>query len=106
MNAEDTQKWQLLSLEEQFWNIGSEVSRAINASKINNDSRREWALTRMIDLCHASKSDKRWHHTGGIIELCRAQEVLTDYFYGENIYGSTAENLLGYFDAFAKCRRK
>lgn len=60
----------------------------------------------MFDLVSASKSDTRWYHSAAILELCRVQEVLADYFYGDNQYGSTPENLLKYFDDFARVVRK
>lgn len=34
-------------------------------------------------------------------ELLRAREVLCDFFLGDNVYGSTAEDLQRYYDVFA-----
>ncbi len=33
-------------------------------------------------------------------ELCRLRDVLADYFYFDNIYGSTDQNMRNYFFAF------
>lgn len=41
MTTADEQSWHTLSLEEQFGNIGSEVSRALNASRMDSQERRE-----------------------------------------------------------------
>ncbi|MCA9404249.1 MAG: hypothetical protein KC897_10740, partial [Candidatus Omnitrophica bacterium] len=39
-------------------------------------------------------------------ELSRVREVVADYFYGENKFGSSEENLRRYFDWFGVVVRK
>ena len=53
----DDAHWHTLTIEEQFANIGSEVSRSLNALTSQNESRKNGAISRMIDLFSASKRD-------------------------------------------------
>ena len=39
-------------------------------------------------------------------EICRAREVVCDFFVGDNVYRSTPESLDRYFLAFARAARQ
>lgn len=99
-------KWQTLTFAEQMGNVGSEVGRAISWQKKNNEEYKQKALGRAFELLDLTINDKRWHTIFRLQELLRTREVMADYFYGENIYGSSAENLERYFYYFAYAARK
>jgi len=94
-------RWWQLSLHEQLGNVGSEVGRAIRwrsrDAKIAGG-----AIERALDLMDLTLNDPRHRlFPPRIRELARAREVLVDFLAGSNEYGSTAESLQRYFDAFA-----
>lgn len=92
-------RWQQLSLAEQLGNIGSEISRANHWQEQKKPEQIRHALERALELFDLTLADARW--SGRRRELCRAREVVCDFFAGDNVYHSTAKNLLAYFDAFA-----
>ena len=92
-------RWQTFPLVEQLANVGSEVERAMNwAAKGNPDYSRR-AFERGLELLGLTISDPR--HRGRLRELTRLREVLLDYFWGENDYGSSEASWRGYFHAYA-----
>lgn len=94
-------RWEEMSLAFQFGNIGSEVSRAIKW-QTRNAERSMKAVDRaleLIDLTMAALS--RQDEAGKLRETCRSREVLCDYFYGDNLYHSTPEDFMRYYDQFA-----
>lgn len=97
-------KWNELSLAEQMGNVGSEVSRAIAAQEYGNEARQEHALDRMFELMDLTIADHC--RDPGLKELTRAREVVADYFYGDNVYQSTAKNIDRYFFQFALMARQ
>lgn len=97
-------RWQQLSLAEQLGNIGSEISRANHWREQKKQDHVWHALERALELFDLTLADERW--SGHRRELCRAREVVCDFFAGENAYHSTAKNLQAYFDAFAWQARK
>jgi hypothetical protein len=97
-------RWHSMSLMEQLGNAGSEVSRALRARAIGNEARERSALHRFLELMDLTIADPRLN--GRRRELCRAREVVCDYFVGDNVYGSTPESLDRYFLAFAKAARR
>lgn len=98
-----TGNWQKFSLAEQLGNVGSEVGRALNAEKRGKDDKKQAATVRAFELLDLTIMDARWRKR--LKELVRSREVLADYFFGDNIYGSTAENLEKYFYWFALVAR-
>lgn len=92
-------RWFTLSLMEQLGNVGSEVSRALRARSSSQAEREARALDRALELMDLTIADSR--HRGRRKELCRAREVLCDFFLGDNEYGSTGESLDEYFLRFA-----
>ncbi|HLD08298.1 MAG TPA: hypothetical protein VJB60_04515 [Candidatus Peribacterales bacterium] len=96
--------WHALTLCEQLGNIGSEVGRALTAKKQHNHKRELAALDRALELFDLTIADPKHH--GHCRELCRAREVVCDYFFGDNEYGSTPENLDRYFMVYAIAARR
>lgn len=87
-------RWFELSLTEQLANIGSEVERAIDFKK-RNDDRATATFERSLDLFDLTLADARLR--GRYKEIARTREVICDYFVGDNKYQSTPESLRGYF---------
>ncbi len=94
-------RWHTFSLAEQLGNVGSEVSRAGRASELGREGRRASALDRALKLMDLTIADPK--HRGRLRELCRAREVLCNYFFGDNVHGSTGESLDRYFLTFRRC---
>ncbi len=92
------ERWQQLSLCERLANVGSEVHRAIGWRK-KNPEYAMLAVERALELV-----DLTLLTVGGVEsrlrELTRTREVLVDYFYGDNEYGSTDALWKKQFDAF------
>lgn len=97
-------RWFSLSLAEQLGNVGSEVGRVIASQKSGEKQREENAKVRAIELLDLTVSDMRW--SSRLKELVRGREVLADWFYGDNIYGSSSENMEKYFYYFAYAARR
>jgi hypothetical protein len=97
-------RWHSMSLMDQLGNAGSEVSRALRARESGNEPRERSALHRFLELMDLTIADARVQ--GRRRELCRAREVVCDYFVGDNVYRSTPESLDRYFLAFAKAARR
>ena len=91
-------KWDELTLAQQMVNIGTEVRRAINAEKKGNDERMKNECLAAVNLIALSIADARNIYRRE--EFLLAQRVLVDRFFGGNTYGSTAEQITGYYDAF------
>jgi len=62
------------------------------------------ALDRALELFDLTISDPK--HRGRLREICRAREVVCDFFFGGNEYGSGAESLDKYFRTYAIAARK
>ncbi len=92
-------RWQTLTISEQLGNIGSEVSRALKAKRLKNHQREESAIDRALELFDLTIADPR--HRKRLRELCRAREVVCDFFSGENSYAESPESLDRYFTQFA-----
>lgn len=97
-------RWYTMTLMEQLGNAGSEVSRALRARAIGNRAREQAALARFLELMDLTIADPRLR--GRRRELCRAREVVCDFFVGDNAYRSTPESLDRYFLAFARAARR
>ena len=97
-------RWHTLTLMEQLGNAGSEVSRALRARASGNHTREQAAFARFLDLMDLTIADPRMR--GRRRELCRAREVVCDFFVGDNDYRSSPESLDRYFLAFARAARR
>lgn len=91
------EKWSKFTLVEQMANIGSEVGRAMKWRRKNKDYY-YLALERALELIDLTLADPK--NKGRLKEVARMREVLVDYFYYENIYGSSDELWQKYFYGF------
>ena len=99
-------RWWAMSVAEQLGNIGSELSRAVKWRSRNADLARS-ALYRALDLFDLTLDDPRHRQSvARLREIARGREVVVDFFDGSNQYGSTAESLQRYFDAYAIYRSR
>jgi len=96
-------RWNKLSLVEQMANIGSEVGRTIKWKNKGNQKSSSSALDRVLELSDFTIDDPK--NVGSLKEITRMREVLVDYFLGDNIYGSSDDNLEKYFYAFGYAAR-
>ena len=96
-------RWFELTLAEQLGNIGSEYYRATKAKTINNGDRYNSACDRTMELTELTLSDKRWHNTPALKELCRMKEQLAYFLYDQQ---QPDLGLQKYFDGFAVLARK
>ncbi len=91
-------RWREFPLVVQFAHIGSEVERALNWEARGKEERSRRALERGLELLSLTIADPR--HRGRLKEMTRLREVLLDYFFGDNLYGSTPESWHRYFHPF------
>jgi hypothetical protein len=92
-------RWFELTFLEQMANTGSEVERAIRWQEKGNPDYSRHAVERALELLDLTIADAR--NRTRLRELCRVRELLADYFYADNQYGSTDELWRKYFFAFA-----
>jgi hypothetical protein len=92
-------RWQTLPLVEQMANVGSEVERALKWAAKGNPGYSQRALERGLELLELTIDDPR--HRGRLRELTRLREVLLDYFWGDNEFGSSPQIWHSYFHAYA-----
>jgi len=84
-------KWQTLSLSQQFGNIASEISRANHWQKKNDLVNRNKSLERSLELIDLTLSDKR--HLNRFKEIARLREVVADLFAQTSIYRVTLSEI-------------
>ena len=97
-------RWGRMSLPEQMANVGSEVERALGWRAKNHPEYSMRAAERALELLDLSLE------SGGgfsrLKEIARLREVVVDYFYGSNQYGSTEASLRRYFSPFTYAARR
>lgn len=99
-------RWFELAFFDQMAHVGSEVIRAISWRNRNEEYSRR-AVERALELLWLTIEDeKNKSKPSRLRELTRLKEVLIDYFYLENQYGSTENAWKKYFNAFAYASRK
>ncbi|MEK7664302.1 MAG: hypothetical protein AAB340_02610 [Patescibacteria group bacterium] len=91
------EKWQKLPFFEQMANIGAEIGRAISWRK-KDITMSKAAFERGLELLDLTIEDPK--NKKSLKEICRLREVLADYFYFNNEYGSSDENMNNYFYGF------
>ena len=96
-------RWFQFSLVEQMANTGSEVERALNWQQRGNAEYSTRAIERALELLDLTLADAK--HRGRLRELTRVREVLVDYFYADNGFGSSPARWRTYFNAFAVAAR-
>lgn len=93
-----TLRWFSMPIRTQISNIGGEVSRAIRWKQRNDKQKSVNFCKKAIELIRLTEKDPKNRHR--IHELQSCEEELADYFMGENLYGTTDEVLLHFYDAF------
>ena len=93
-------RWSEMPFAQQMANIGSEVFRAENWKKKGKPARMQNAVDRALELLDFTVQTMLHDHRSPR-ELLRLRELICDYFYGDNQYGSTGEALNRYFDPFS-----
>ena len=96
--------WSKMPLVEQFANVDSEVSRAISWRKRGHKNYSRKAFQRALELLSFSKN--RCKNESQLKEICRAYELLVDYFEEENVYKSTDNLWKKYFGHFTSLAAK
>ena len=91
-------RWGEMSFCEQMANIGSEISRALNWRKKNNDAYCQKAIYRALELLDLTLSSVKTFSR--YKELARLREAIVDYFYGTNQFSSSEILWRKYFDHF------
>ncbi|MFA6635512.1 MAG: hypothetical protein WCV56_00180 [Candidatus Omnitrophota bacterium] len=91
-------RWNEMPFCEQMANIGSEVSRAFRWREKDRKDLSLNSANRALELLDmTTRPIKKYAR---LKELSRVREVLVDFFYGSNEYGSSGISLLKYFDHF------
>ncbi len=96
-------RWREFSFVDQMGNIGSEVERALAWRERGSAEHSEKAVERALELLDLTIADAR--NRRRLRELTRVREVLADYFYGDNCFGSSPTCWRSYFRAFAFAAR-
>ena len=96
-------RWFEMSLIEQLANVGSEVERAILWKEKDNKDYSTKAIERALELLYLTIADEK--NRKRLRELTRLREVLIDYFYADNQYGSSDKLWRTYFNAFGYAAR-
>lgn len=91
------EKWQHLPFFNQMANIGAEIGRTISW-RDKNEKMSEFAFERGLELLDLTIEDPK--NKINLKEICRLREVLADYFYFDNMYGSSDEKWENYFYGF------
>jgi len=90
-------RWFQIPFLEQIANIGTEVMRAITWKKKNYNYSIK-AVERALELIDLTAADAK--NKKRLKEILRMREVLVDYFYFDNQYGSSDELWNSYFAPF------
>jgi len=96
-------RWRALSFYDQMANIGSEVFRAMSWRPKNAEYSR-LALERALELLDLTLETSAGSPPR-LKELTRLREVLADYFFFDNAYGSDDARWRSYFNAFNHAAR-
>ena len=89
--------WSKFSLIEQMANIGSEISRTLQAK--GNRARYWGAVARALDLFYLTVEDIRWK--GRLREILRVRELFAAAALESDEYKTSLQDLDRYFDCFA-----
>lgn len=98
MDRKVAERWYQLSVQQQISNIGSEVHRAIRFKNKDDKKKTLGFVNVALEFLSLTQSDPKNRNRIQEFGFCR--EELIDYFIGENIYQTTEEMLIKYYDAF------
>ncbi len=90
--------WYAMPIGVQISNVGSEVHRAIRWKKKGDIQKKNSFCKKAIEFLEVMKMDPKNKCRKGELECCI--DELRDYFLGENLYNTTEEQLVKYYDAF------
>ena len=93
-------RWYSMPVGTQISNIGSEVMRAIRWKNENDIPKMMSFYQKAVELIRLSESDPKNIHRKDELHFC--EEELADYFLGENLYGTTEEALIRFYDSFIR----
>lgn len=93
-----TVSWFAMPIGVQISNVGSEVHRAINWKNRGDVQKRNNFCMKAIEFLELMKKDPKNCYRKGELDCCINE--LKDYLMGENIYNTTEEQLIKYYDAF------
>ena len=96
------QKWQQFSLGQQLGHVASEISRARHWQEEGNDTSRNLALERALELLDLTIADDRFRNR--LKEILRLREVICDWYSGEKNYPISAHSLEEYCEIYATAR--
>ena len=91
-------RWFELPLVEQLAHVGSEIERTMHWRAMGNAEYARRAFERALELLDLTIADVK--HRSRLRELTRLREVLVDFFWFDNRYGSTDESWHRYSHAF------
>ena len=92
------ERWYAMPIGTQISNVGSEVHRAIRWKNKNDADKAANFCDKAIELLELTKSDPKNHSR--IAELDNGILELQDYFEGENLFGTTDNVLIRFYDSF------
>lgn len=101
----DRERWAELSIFEQMGNIGSEVGRAIAATRAGKEKRANNAIDRALDLFDATVEVLVASKSPGVKEVLRAREEFLRLFF-DGTFEDDADNVERYFNQFAIAARR
>lgn len=90
--------WFAMPIGMQIANVGSEVHRAIRWKNKGDEQKKIGFCKKAIEFLELIKTDPKNEHRKQELDFCI--EELQDYFFGENIYRTTDDSLIRYYDAF------
>jgi len=96
-------RWAGLSLVEQMANIGSEVERALKWKSKHHPVYCLKAFDRALELFDLTLESRKT--LPQLKEIARAREIVMDFFFGENSFGTSEQFLRMYFFQFAYATR-
>jgi len=91
-------RWFKFDFMEQMANVGSEVERTMSWKIKNDNDYSQKAFERALELLDLTIGDPK--NKSRLKEIVRLREVLVDYFFCKNQYGSSDELWHKYFYAF------
>lgn len=98
MDNRTIELWYDMFLAKQISNIGSEVHRAIRWKNKGDIEKQRNFCNKAIKFIELSMSDEKNIHRKQ--EFGYAIEELEDYFLGDNVFQTTDEILIRYYDSF------
>jgi hypothetical protein len=102
-NHVDVAKWQKMTILEQIGNIGSEVGRAISAERRGDETSKDSAIARALDLFNATSDGLARQKSPRLREVLRARDQFLSLFFDDNF--AEADKVENYFMQFAIAAR-